>query len=101
MVKKSEKKGNEKSKENGMVEVVFILDRSGSMSGLEEDTCPKNTVSIVGGQFVVFLFPLGITGILLVLVRRVGYLELPHQVHRHHGDGHDRRFGVVGLESAV
>ena len=68
---------------------------------LEEDARPKNTVSIVGGQFVVFLFPLGITGILLVLVRRVGYLELPHQVHRHHGDGHDRRFGVVGLESAV
>ena len=38
MVKKSERKENEKSKENGMVEVVFILDRSGSMSGLEEDT---------------------------------------------------------------
>ena len=30
--------GNAKAKGNGMLEVVFILDRSGSMSGLEEDT---------------------------------------------------------------
>ena len=27
-----------KAKGNGMLEVVFILDRSGSMSGLDEDT---------------------------------------------------------------
>lgn len=37
MAKKNEKKVND-IKKNGLVEVVFILDRSGSMSGLEADT---------------------------------------------------------------
>ena len=31
-------KKNIENKENGIMEVVFILDRSGSMSGLESDT---------------------------------------------------------------
>ena len=36
-IKRNENKRNE-SKGNGIMEVVFILDRSGSMSGMEEDT---------------------------------------------------------------
>ena len=35
---KTEKEGNTKMKENNICELVFILDRSGSMAGLENDT---------------------------------------------------------------
>ena len=68
--------------------------------GLEEDARPEDPVAVMAGHLVILPLDFG-HPVLFVLIGRIGGLELPHQVHREHRDGHHGRLGIVGLEYAV